>query len=81
MKFDFDISAGFLRRKKLRNDLEKSRLRLQYNFPDSTISIIEEKGLFNSTFHITGINLPDRERVVNLINAWVARIKSLGDDQ
>ncbi|CAG7579683.1 MAG: hypothetical protein SLAVMIC_00010 [uncultured marine phage] len=78
MNFKFNICVGVFKRKIIREKLQHSILTIQYNFPDSTMILKEEKALLNSKFYISGTNLPDRESIVNFINnVWITNIKKL----
>lgn len=75
-KFKFNLTAGFLVRSDVRNQLNRSKETLEYGFPGSSVTIREEKWLFESVFYVQGMNFPDTDEFYNCIKHWEKKIKT-----
>jgi hypothetical protein len=76
MKFKFEIEAGFIVRNTIRTELNNSKLKLEYAYPNCSVTIHEEKTVFESVFKIQGVNLPDTDEVERVIRKWFKQIEN-----
>lgn len=79
-KFRFNLTAGCLLRSDVRNQLYRSKEKLEYAYPGSFVSIREEKSFFESIFYIQGTNFPDTDDFYNVIKNWEMKIRSISDN-
>lgn len=75
MKFKFELTAGFIVRKSIRTELNNSKLKLEYTYPNCTVTISEDKTFWDSTFKVQGTNLPDTAEVETLLRKWYKQIE------
>ena len=75
-KFKFSIEAGILYKNQVRTELERSKAKLEYMYPGSSVSIREEKGFLESEFFIQGVNFPDTEDFERTIKGWFKKIQT-----
>ena len=73
MKFKFSIEAGALNRREVRKALNNSKDKLEYAYPDATITVREDRDFLESTFYVQGVNLPDSAE--HVIKEWANKIK------
>jgi hypothetical protein len=67
-KFKFDLIAGCTIRSSIRNQLKRSKDKLEYQYPGSKVTISEERGWFDSRFYIHGLHFPETDEFVKQIN-------------
>ena len=75
-KFKFSLEAGFLVRASVRNQLQRSKDRLQYHYDGSNVSLREERHWWGSVFYIQGKNFPDTDQFCNYIRDWETKMES-----
>lgn len=73
MNFKFDLKAGFLLKKSVRQQLENSKKKLEFQYPECSVLLTENNG----RFHFEAKNIPDSEEYV--IRNWLNRIKMIAD--
>lgn len=74
-KFKFTLEVGCIDRKQVRRELERSKEKLEYFYPDASVSIREEKGVFDSEFYVKGINFPDTDECERRLRDWLDQIQ------
>lgn len=74
-KFKFSIEAGILYKSQIRTELERSKAKLEYMYPGSSVTIREEKGFLESEFFIQGVNFPDTDEFETQMRNWEAKIR------
>jgi hypothetical protein len=84
-KFKFTLEAGCFSKKQVKIELERSKEKLEWKYPGSTVSIREEKDfapwLFGgTTFYVQGKGFPDTDEFVKVINSWNEKMKLAAQD-
>ena len=79
-KFKFSLIAGFAIRGNIKSQLQEAKQTLEYKYPESSVSIREEKNWFETTFFIQGVNFPDTDEFSDYMKNWEKHLKSLEDD-
>lgn len=74
-KFKMTLEVGGLNRSSVRNQLFRSKEKLEYAFNGSTVSIREEKSLLSSEFYIVGTDFPDTPEFESIIRGWETQIR------
>jgi len=77
-KFKFELTAGILLRSDVRNQLNRSKEKLEYRF-GGRVSIREEKSMLDSIFYVIGYDFPDTSEFILVIKEWELKIKSFCD--
>jgi hypothetical protein len=77
-KFKFELTAGFLIRSDVRNQLNRSKEALEYRF-GGRVSIREEKSMLDSIFYVIGNDFQDTSEFISVIKEWELKIKSFCD--
>lgn len=77
MRFWFEVEAGFLIRKDVRIQLENSKKKLKYWYPECQVLLIEDKSLFESKFYFEAKNLPASEE--ENMRTWVNQMKNFNN--
>ena len=73
MKFHLELTAGRFIRKSIRQNLENTKKKLEFNFTECRVLVTESKSIWESTFHIEGKDIPDS--VVNDVKRWINQLK------
>lgn len=66
---------SYLFRKEIKRQLERSKEKLEYSYPNAKVTITEDKYFLESIFHIQGLNFPDTEEFKSEIKKWFNKIK------
>lgn len=75
MKFNFELTAGLLLRKDVRNMLNNEKDKLEFNFEDCKVLITENKGFFESHFTFVCKGLPDH--MESNVRKWFDSLREL----
>ena len=75
-KFKFTVEVGCFVRSQVRTELERSKDKLEYMYPGSSVTIREEKGFLESEFFVQGVNFPDTDEFKAQIKNWEKKLYS-----
>ena len=75
-KFKFTMEAGCFVKAQIKRELERSKDKLEYMYPGSSVTIREEKGFFESEFFVQGVNFPDTAEFEAQIKNWERKLIS-----
>lgn len=75
MKFHFEVTAGRFLRNDVKQNLENSKRKLEFTYPECQILLTESKSFFETVFYIEGKNIPDEAAVY--IRKWIDDMKRL----
>jgi hypothetical protein len=75
MKFFFTIEVGIGNRTNVRQQLQNSKERIKYWYPQAQVLLTETKDWFESEFYFEVKNLPEDARPQ--MQNWLIKIKSL----
>lgn len=78
MKLYFTIEAGFLNRGNIRSQLQNSKEKLQYWYPNCRVLLTEDKGLLDSQFYFEVNDLPDTAK--SHMEEWLTRMKRIASE-
>ena len=74
MNFHFDLEAGWFVRKNVRRQLQNSKEKLEFEYPDCKVLLTENDGYF----HFQAKNIPDSEEI--RMRNWIQIIKKIAND-
>jgi hypothetical protein len=75
MKVFFEIEADFLIRGSVRSQLNNSKEKLLYWYPECRVLLTEDKSLFKSKFYFEANDLPDSAK--SHMEKWISDLKKL----
>jgi len=75
MYIQFNITAGFLVRKSVREQLNNSKKKIEHWYPQSRVLITENRNLFDSEFYFEAVDIPDSAELE--MKEWVNKLKKL----
>ena len=78
MKGYFTIEAGFLNRVKIRSQLQNSKEKLKYQYPNCRVLLTEDKGFLESQFYFEANDLPDSAK--SHMEEWLTRMKRIANE-
>ena len=78
MKVYFTIEAGFLNRIKIRSQLQNSKEKLKYWYPNCRVLLTEDKGFLESQFYFEANDLPDTAK--SHMEEWLTRMKRIANE-
>ena len=74
-KIKFDLTAGFLCRDRVKQDLENSKAKLKHWYPECHVLLTENKDWFDTTFYFEAYNIP--EEAEPALRKWKKQIENL----
>ena len=74
MKIFFELTVGIINRTNVRQQLQNSKEKIKYWYPESKILLTENKGWLESKFYFEADKLPDGAE--SQMREWLDRIKS-----
>lgn len=78
MKVFFELTAGFLVRKHIRQELENSKLKLKHWYPECRVLLTESKGWLESEFYFEVDNIPNSAKPQ--MEKWLKQLKSICEE-
>ena len=78
MKVFFELEAGLLNRSSIRTQLNNSKSKLQYWYPQCRVLITEDKNWFESKFYFEADGLPDTAKPH--MEQWLGKLKKLANE-
>jgi hypothetical protein len=77
MKVFFEITAGLLNRGSVRRQLNNSKEKLKYWYPECHVLLTEDKTLFESRFYFEANDLPDSAK--SHMEKWLSDMKKIAE--
>ena len=77
MKVYFTIEAGLLNRSNIRCQLQNSKEKLKYWYPNCRVLLTEDKGLLESQFYFEANDLPDTAK--SHMEDWLSKMKRIAN--
>ena len=77
MRIYFEITAGALNRSGVRTQLNNSKEKLKYWYPECRVLLTETKDWLQSKFYFEANDIPDESEPQ--MREWISRIKRLCD--
>jgi hypothetical protein len=75
-KFKFELEVGFFGKDSVRDQLNRSKAKLEYTF-GGNVSITETKEFLGGRkFLVVGTGFPDTQEFVDVIRDWEKKIKN-----
>jgi len=75
MKFYFELEVGLFNRLSVRSQLNNSKAKLEYWYPDCRVLLTEDKTFFDSKFYFEVNGLPDSAKPH--MEHWLGKIKNI----
>jgi hypothetical protein len=75
MKFYFELEVGMLNRSSVRTQLQNSKEKVKYWYPDCRVLLTENKDWFESKFYFEVDNLPDNAK--SHMENWLNKMKQI----
>ena len=75
MKFYFELEVGMLNRSSVRTQLNNSKAKVEYWYPDCRVLLTENKDWFASKFYFEVDNLPDNAK--SHMESWLNKMKQI----
>ena len=75
MKFYFELEVGILNRSSVRTQLQNSKEKVKYWYPDCRVLLTENKDWFESKFYFEVDNLPDNAK--SHMESWLNKMKQI----
>ena len=75
MKFYFELEVGILNRSSVRTQLQNSKEKVKYWYPDCRVLLTENKDWFVSKFYFEVDNLPDNAK--SHMESWLNKMKQI----
>lgn len=77
MRIYFEITAGALNRSSVRTQLNNSKEKLKYWYPECRVLLTESKDWLESKFYFEANDIPDQAE--SQMREWISKIKRLCD--
>jgi hypothetical protein len=78
MKVFFELEVGLLNRSSIRTQLNNSKSKLQYWYPQCRVLLTEDKNWFESKFYFEADGLPDTAKLH--MEQWLGKLKKFAND-
>jgi hypothetical protein len=75
MKVFFELEVGLFDRASIRTQLNNSKAKLEYWYPQCRVLLTEDKNWFESKFYFEADGLPDTAKLH--MQHWLGKLKSL----
>lgn len=78
MKVYFELEVGMLNRSSIRTQLNNSKAKLEYWYPNCRVLLTEDKNWFESSFYFEVDNLPDDAK--SHMENWLSKLKTVAQE-